>query len=262
VTRQHSPAARVRVFPSRDSARTEKREGRCLRSRCRSRPCTGDRQLGFWGSVYATAQCPSLSSSLVPGVFISYRMTREVGQGSGSSERMGGYDQFSSLLFYILHIIYVVVHSSILSYYNMLYISVLILQSFCLYYYLFTFSCSVIIHETCLYTYYIYMLYVLLIHIGMDQFKITISMVNYSYVIIIMLIYGIKMIWKMPIILTSLAFVLHLLQFIDTKPHDLYLRHRPLSLYSTSAHQAKKHITHIYHDSRLVSTTQKLIITT
>jgi hypothetical protein len=38
----------VRVFPSHDSARTEKREGRCLRSSCRSRPCTGDRQLGFW----------------------------------------------------------------------------------------------------------------------------------------------------------------------------------------------------------------------
>jgi hypothetical protein len=48
------------------------------------------------------------------------------------------------------------------------------------------------------------MLYVLMIHIGMDQFKITISMINYSYVIIIMLIYGIKMIWKMPIILTGI----------------------------------------------------------
>jgi hypothetical protein len=36
----------------------------------------------------------------------------------------------------------------------------------------------------------------------MDQFKITISMVNYLYVIIIMLIYGIKIIRKMPIILT------------------------------------------------------------
>jgi hypothetical protein len=47
------------------------------------------------------------------------------------------------------------------------------------------------------------MLYVLLIHIGMDQFKITISMVNYLlYVIIIMLIYGIKIIRKMSIILT------------------------------------------------------------
>jgi hypothetical protein len=48
----------------------------------------------------------------------------------------------------------------------------------------------------------IHMLCVLMIHIGMDQFDITISMVNYSlYVIIIMLIYGIKMIWKMPTIL-------------------------------------------------------------
>jgi hypothetical protein len=47
------------------------------------------------------------------------------------------------------------------------------------------------------------MFYVLLIHIGMDQFKSMISMVNYLlYVIIIMLIYRIKMIWKMPIILT------------------------------------------------------------
>jgi hypothetical protein len=49
------------------------------------------------------------------------------------------------------------------------------------------------------------MLYVLLIHIGMDQVKITISMVNYLlYVIIIMLIYGIKIIRKMSIILTFL----------------------------------------------------------
>jgi hypothetical protein len=44
-----------------------------------------------------------------------------------------------------------------------------------------------------------------LIHTGMDQFEITISMVNYLlYVIIIMLIYGIKIIRKMPIILTYL----------------------------------------------------------
>jgi hypothetical protein len=50
----------------------------------------------------------------------------------------------------------------------------------------------------------IHMFYVLLIHIGMDQFEIMISIFNYLlYVIIIMLIYGIKMIWKMPIILTE-----------------------------------------------------------
>jgi hypothetical protein len=136
-------------------------------------------------------------------------MTREAGQGSGSSERMRGYDQFSSLLFYILHIIYVVC-TSVLSYYNMLYLSVLILQSSCLYCYLFISSCSAIIHEPCLYTYFIYMIYmlhmlcVLMIHIVMDNFEITFSMFDYLlYVIIIMLIYGIKMIQKMPIILTA-----------------------------------------------------------
>ena len=135
-------------------------------------------------------------------------MTREVGQGSGSSERMGGYDQFSSLQFYILHIIYVVC-SFALSYYNMLYLSVLILQSSCLYCYLFISSCSAIIHEPCLYTYFIYMIYmlhmlcVLMIHIVMDIFEIMLSMFDYLlYVIIIMLIYGIKIIRKMPIILT------------------------------------------------------------
>jgi hypothetical protein len=47
------------------------------------------------------------------------------------------------------------------------------------------------------------MLYVLLIHIVMDIFEIVISMIKHIlYVIIIMLIYGIKMIWKMPIFLT------------------------------------------------------------
>jgi hypothetical protein len=138
-------------------------------------------------------------------------MTREVGQGSGSSERMGGYDQFSSLQFYILHIIYVVC-SFALSYYNMLYLSVLSLQSSCLYCYLFISSCSAINHEPCLYTYFICMIYmlhmlgVLMIHIVMDIFEITISMVNYLlYVIIIILIYGIKMVRKMPIILTPLT---------------------------------------------------------
>jgi hypothetical protein len=53
-----------------------------------------------------------------------------------------------------------------------------------------------------------------LIHIGMDQFKITISMVNYLlYVIIIMLIYGIKIIRKIPIILTSSSFNVNIVSF-------------------------------------------------
>jgi hypothetical protein len=43
-----------------------------------------------------------------------------------------------------------------------------------------------------------------MIHIVMDIFKIAISMIKHIlYVIIIMLIYGIKMIWKMPIFLTG-----------------------------------------------------------
>jgi hypothetical protein len=154
-------------------------------------------------------------------------MTREVGQGSGSSERMGGYDQFISLLFYVFQIIYVVhlysfiysheiiqfvmsnhfmtclmsVHAS-----NILYLFVLILQSYCLCCYLFIFSCFVMIHVPCLYAYYIYMIhifYVPMFHIVMDIFDIMIFMINYTlYVIIVMLIYGIKIIWKMPIFLT------------------------------------------------------------
>jgi hypothetical protein len=165
----------------------------------------GGSAIRFLGSVYATAQ-----TSVVVFIAGSWhlhldRMTREAGQGSGSSERMGGYDQFSSLLFYILHIIYVVC-TSVLSCYNMLYLSVL--QSSCLYCYLFISSCSAIIHEPCLCTYFIYMIYmlhmlcVLMIHIVMDTFEIMLSVFEYLlYVIIIMLIYGIKIIQKMPIIL-------------------------------------------------------------
>jgi hypothetical protein len=164
----------------------------------------GGSAIRFLGSVYATAQ----------NIF---NMTREAGQGSGSSERIGGYDQFIYLLFCILKIIYVsYIHLccfiftndfilSVLSYYKMIDLSVLILQSCYLCFYLFISSCSVSIHVYRIYMIYIiHMLYVLLIHIGMNQFKITISMVNYLlYVIIIILIYGIKIIRKMPIILTT-----------------------------------------------------------
>jgi hypothetical protein len=49
----------------------------------------------------------------------------------------------------------------------------------------------------------LHMLCVLMIHIVMDIFEIMLSMFDYLlYVITIMLIYGIKMVWKMPIILT------------------------------------------------------------
>jgi hypothetical protein len=133
----------------------------------------------FLGSVYATAQ----------NIF---NMTKEAGQGSGSSERIGGYDQFIYLLFCVLEIIYVsYIHLccfiftndfilSVMSYYNVIDLSVLILQSCYLCFYLFIFICSVSIHVYRIYMIHIiHMLYVLLIHIGMDQFKITISMVNY-----------------------------------------------------------------------------------
>jgi hypothetical protein len=146
-------------------------------------------------------------------------MTREAGQGSGSSERMRGYDQFISLLFSVLQIIYVsYIHlccfiythefiSTVLSYYNKLHLLVLILQSCCLCYYLFIFNCSVSLYAYHIYTIYmIHMLCVLMIHIVMDIFEITITMINYLlYVIIIMLIYEIKMIWKMPIFLTIIG---------------------------------------------------------
>jgi hypothetical protein len=53
------------------------------------------------------------------------------------------------------------------------------------------------------------MLYVLLIHIVMDIFEVVISMIKHIlYVIIIMLIYGIKMIQKMTIFLTVAASIL------------------------------------------------------
>ena len=87
------------------------------------------------------------------------------------------------------------------------YMFVLILQLCCLCCYLFIFNCSVNLYayHICM-IYMIHMLCVLMIHIVMDIFEITITMVNYLlYVIIIMLIYGIKMIWIMPIILTILC---------------------------------------------------------
>jgi hypothetical protein len=189
----------VRVFPSRDAHREAR--GQVPPKPVPFETLHGGSAIRFLGS--ASTRLPNVCRCLRLD-----RMTREVGQGLGSSERMGGYDQFSSLQFYILHIIYVVC-SFVLSYYNMLYLSVLILQPSCLYCYLFISSCSAIIHEPCLYTYFIYMIYmlhmlcVLMIHIVMDIFEITFSMFDYLlYVIIIMLIYGIKMVRKMPIYLT------------------------------------------------------------
>jgi hypothetical protein len=161
----------------------------------------GGSAIRFLGSVYATAQNIS-------------NMSKEAGQGS--SERIGGYDRFIYLLFCVLDIIYVsYIHLCcficrndfilcVMSYCNMIDLSVLILQSCCWCSYLFIFNCSVSLHVYRIYMIYIiHMFYVLMIHIVMDIFDV---MVNYLlYVIIIILIYGIKMIRKMPIILTSLT---------------------------------------------------------
>jgi hypothetical protein len=124
----------------------------------------GGSAIRFLGSVYATAQDIS-------------NMTKEAGQGSGSSQRMGGYDQFIYLLLCVLEIIYVsYIHLccfictndfilSVLSYYNMIDLSVLILQSCCLCFYLFILNWSVSLHVYRIYSIYIiHMLYVLLIY--------------------------------------------------------------------------------------------------
>jgi hypothetical protein len=149
------------------------------------------------------------------------RMTREIRQGLGYSERMRGDDQFRSLLFYVLQIIYVSYvylccfvcsHEfiqTVLPYHimtvlmpvhaiNIPYLFVVILRSHYLYCYLFIFSCSIMLHVPYLYVYYIYMIhtfYILMFYIVMDIFDIMMSMINHIlYVITIMLIYGIKII--------------------------------------------------------------------
>jgi hypothetical protein len=64
----------------------------------------------------------------------------------------------------------------------MLYLFVLILHSCCLCYYLFIFNCSVSLYVYYIYMFYIiHMLYVLLVHIDVDQLDITVYMINFFY---------------------------------------------------------------------------------
>jgi hypothetical protein len=97
---------------------------------------------------------------------------------------MGGYDQFSSLLFYVLQIIYVsYVHlycfvcshriiQTVLSYHIMIFLmSVHTIKIS----YLFVFNCSVSLYAYYIYIIYmIHMFYVLMIYIVMDIFDIMI----------------------------------------------------------------------------------------
>jgi membrane-bound acyltransferase YfiQ involved in biofilm formation len=87
------------------------------------------------------------------------------------------------------------------------------------------------IHVSCLYAYDIYIIHMLFVHIFyivMNTFDIIISMINYLlYVIIIMIIYEIKMIWKLAIFLT-------LKTPIRTREYNRHRRLRPSRLYSIS----------------------------
>jgi hypothetical protein len=152
----HSPAASVGVSISQLCAHREAR-GQVSPKPLPFETLHGGSAIRFLGSVYATAQ--NIFFFLTTG-----DMTIEAGQGSGSSERMAGYDQYSSLLFYVLQILYVV-HiycfvcshrfiQTVLSYHIMIflmsvhtiripYMFVLILQLCCLCCYLFIFNCSV-----------------------------------------------------------------------------------------------------------------------
>ena len=231
----------------------------------------------FWGSDYAIAQStatvrlPQAGSGgfLFPGgkiVFILYIM--EIGQGSGSSERTGGYDPFIFLLYFVFLFVHVAVVCLFCCAYYPGYVSYVLPCLFCFYLiyvsgirsmscllvslvklkrficcclyvslvvqsrrltYCFSYvsvvlfrrltcsllfiailrymSCLVIIfHILCFYIFNNHMFYMFMDHmfyIPMNIFNIMISMINYIiYVIIIMLIYGIKMIWKLPIILS------------------------------------------------------------
>ena len=79
-------------------------------------------------------------------------------------------------------------------------------------------SCFIIIfHILCFYIFNNHMFYIFMDHmfyIPMNMFDIIISMINYIiYVIIVMLVYEIKMIWKMPIILTNYVACLSVIMF-------------------------------------------------
>ena len=154
---------------------------------------------------------------------------------------MGGYDQFIFLLFFVFQILYVsVLHpccfvsrhefvSYVLScrimrclmpvpatYINGLSVSVVLSRCFICYHvnvaamrYLFcvSLSCvSVMLHVSCFHAFDIHIQHMLLDHmfyIVMDIVDVMISIFNnLLYVIIMMLIYGIKMTWKLPIFLT------------------------------------------------------------
>ena len=110
-------------------------------------------------------------------------MTKEVGQGSGSS----GYIRFISLLFtalqfiYSSYILHEVCNHAPVSYDHTLYI-----------------PCLLSVNDICM----VQLIFVFMLIIVIELLAIMMFMFTYFfYIIIIMLIYGIKMIWKLPIYL-------------------------------------------------------------
>jgi hypothetical protein len=172
---------------------------------------------------------------------ISYDMTLETGQGSRSSERLGGYELFIFSLFYTFQNLYVSVVPAccfvccheyvsyiliycfisfllsvfVIRYMPCLHVSMVQLRCFtcccssvsvvliC------CFTCSpVLIHVPFIYDHVLYMLHMFLVYMFiavMNMIDIMISFINhFLYVIIIMLIYGIKITQKLPNILTTI----------------------------------------------------------
>jgi len=116
-------------------------------------------------------------------------MTKEVGQGSGSS----GYIRFISLLFtalqfiYSSYILHEVCNHAPVSYDHTLYI-----------------PCLLSVNDICM----VQLIFVFMLIIVIELLAIMMFMFTYFfYIIIIMLIYGIKMIWKLPIYLTLTNYI-------------------------------------------------------
>jgi hypothetical protein len=197
-------------------------------------------------------------STRLPKTYSSWRHDKRSWTRIRILRAHGGYDQFTSLLFYVLQIIYVHlccfvcshrIIQTVLSYHIMIFLMhvhtikisylFVLIYSHAVYVIICLFSIVPSVYMLIIFmSYMIHKIYVLMIHIVMDIFDITISMINYLlYVIIIMIIYGIKMIWKMPIFLKHYpANLLTKLLNSRTKYYvlDIYLAYKKNSINSLS----------------------------
>ena len=198
----------------------EVREGRCLRSPCRSRPCTRDRQLGFWErlcdcptplllfifflEVSWCCRSPSSSSRwLVRRLRLRLYLTAiEEGQGSGNlNAEVSGYDLFVFPQFYVALFLFVSIALSYRFSSCVIYVSVYLFICFGSYILFGVVTESYIPCQTLMFD----MLYGSCLHVVIMIHVMLIFINNIIYVIIILLIYGIKMIWKLSNILTLMV---------------------------------------------------------